>query len=242
MALAIAEPPRWVIHLAGLMPPSAEADMWRANVGGTVGLLAGLDAAECRDTRVVSIGSAAEYAEGAKNPISEEARCGGTSAYGNSKLAQSMICLRLAASLGLNALVARPFNLIGPGLSTNLVVGSLLRQFASAARSIQVGHTHTARDFIDVRDAVRAYWLLALDGQIGEIYNVSSENAVRIADLLTILCQITGNAPCIETDDDRRRPEDPLLVVGDSTKLRRATAWHREIDLEWSLRDMLAKT
>ena len=62
MALAIAEPPTWVIHLAGLMPPSSESDMWRANVGGTVGLLVGLGAADCRQTRVVCVGSAAEYA------------------------------------------------------------------------------------------------------------------------------------------------------------------------------------
>jgi GDP-4-dehydro-6-deoxy-D-mannose reductase len=239
MKLALAEPPRWVIHLAGLMPPSAEPEMWRANVGGTVGLLAGLRLADCRQTRIVSIGSAAEYARDAGNPISEEAPCGGASAYGNSKLAQSLTCLRLAADAGLSTLVARPFNLIGPGLSTNLVVGSLIRQFASTAPSIQVGNTDTARDFIDVRDAARAYWLLALDGQIGEIYNVSSGAAVRIADLLTLLSRITGHTPRIETDPARIRPDDTSVVVGDSVKLRSATPWRPDIDLERSVRDML---
>jgi GDP-4-dehydro-6-deoxy-D-mannose reductase len=239
-ALAIAEPPRWVIHLAGLLPPSAEPEMWRANVGGSVGLLVGLGAADCQQTRVVSIGSAAEYALDATNPISEDARCGPASVYGKSKLAQSLTCLRLAADTGLGALVARTFNLIGPGLSTHLVAGSLTRQFASRAPCIQIGNTHTARDFIDVRDAVRAYWLLALDGHIGQIYNVSSQTPVRIADLLTILARLTGHAPYMETDPARLRPGDPPVVVGDSTKLRHATSWLPEIHLERSLREMLA--
>lgn len=240
MGLALAEPPAWVIHLAGLMPPSAEPDMWRANVGGTVGLLAGLGAAGCRKARILCVGSAAEYARDATNPISEKARCGGASAYGNSKLAQSLTCLRLAADTGLSALVARPFNLLGPRLSTNLVVGSLIRQFASEAPSIQVGNTHTERDFIDVRDAVRAYWLLAQNGQVGEIYNVSSETSVRIADLLMLLSRITGHAPRLETDAARIRPDDTPVVVGDSAKIRSATAWRPEIGLERSVRDMLA--
>lgn len=239
-ALAIAEPPTWVIHLAGLMPPSAEPDMWRANVGGTVGLVTGLEGAGSRQTRLVCVGSAAEYALDAESPISEDARCGGASAYGNSKLAQSLTCLRLAGDRGLNALVARPFNLVGPGLSAHLVVGSLVRQFASTAPRIKVGNTQSARDFIDVRDAVRAYWLLASDGHTGEIYNVSSQTSVQISDVLTMLASITGHTPCIESDHARIRPSDPFMVVGDSTKLRSATTWRSEIPIERSLRDMLA--
>ena len=239
-ALATAEPPKWVIHLAGLMPPASEPDMWRANVGGTVGLLVGLGAADCRRTRVVCVGSAAEYARNARSPISEVARCGGASAYGNSKLAQSLTCLQFGRDTGLSVLVARPFNLIGPGLSRNLVVGSLVRQFSSAAPDIQVGNRHTARDFIDVRDAVRAYWLLALHGQIGAIYNVSSQTSVPIDDLLVMLSRITGHAPRIEADETRIRSDDLPVVVGDSAKLRSETVWQPEVELEQSLRDMLA--
>ncbi len=114
-ALAGREPPDWVIHLAGLMPPAAESEMWRANVGGTVGLLLGLREGS-RRLRIVSVGSAAEYAPRAPSPLTETAPCGGASSYGNTKLVQSLTCLWLAAECRVDALVARTFNLIGPGL------------------------------------------------------------------------------------------------------------------------------
>jgi nucleoside-diphosphate-sugar epimerase len=239
-ALAIAEPPRWVIHLAGLMPPAPESEMWRVNVGAMIGLLVGLRAAGCWQTRVLCVGSAAEYAREADNPISETAPCGGASAYGDTKLAQSLTCLRLAAESNLSALVARPFNLIGPGLPTRLVIGSLAHQYASKTDPIQIGNTHTARDFVDVRDAVRAYWLLALDGQIGDIYNVSSEASFPIVDLLTMFSRITGHSPRIERDPVRIRADDRPVVVGDSAKLRSATGWRPAISLAQSVREMLA--
>jgi GDP-4-dehydro-6-deoxy-D-mannose reductase len=240
-ALAIAEPPRWVIHLAGLMPPAPESDMWRVNVGATIGLLVGLRAADCWQTRVLCVGSAAEYARDAENPISEKAPCGGGSTYGNTKLAQSLTCLRLAAESYLQALVARPFNLIGPGLPTRLVIGWLAHQYATRTDPIQIGNTNTARDFVDVRDAVRAYWLLARDGQIGDIYNVSSEASFPIVDLLAMFSRITGHTPRIERDPARIRTDDREVIVGNSAKLRSATGWLPSISVEQSVRDMVAK-
>src|SRR6266581_7673337 len=74
-ALARREPPDWVIHLAGLMPPAAESEMWRVNVGGTVGLLLGLREGS-RRLRIVSIGSAAEHAPSAPSPRIETGQFG----------------------------------------------------------------------------------------------------------------------------------------------------------------------
>ena len=187
--------------------------------------MAGLGAADCRQTRIVCIGSAAEYARDARNPISEEAPCGGASAYGNSKLAQSLACLRLAADAGLMYAGRPPLQSDWPRAIHEPGRGIVDPESASTAPSIQVGNTHTARDFIDVRDAARAYWLLALSGRIGEIYNVCSGAAVRITDLLTLLSRITGHTPRIETDYARIRPDDASVVVGDSVKLRSATRW-----------------
>lgn len=240
--LAGAEPPRWVIHLAGLMPPAAEEAMWRANVGGTVGLLAGLRLAGARQVRVVSIGSAAEYAPGFRNPLREDAPTGGGSAYGNTKAAQSCVTLQMAAECGCSAVVARTFNLVGPGLSSHLVAGALVRQVAraDAGSPIRVGNTHTARDFVDVRDAVRAYWLLASNDAAQGIYNVCSGRSVTIAALLATLMKACGRAPAIESDPALIRPADPLEVVGDPCRLVQATGWRVEIPIEQSLQDMVA--
>jgi GDP-4-dehydro-6-deoxy-D-mannose reductase len=239
-ALAGREPPDWVIHLAGLMPPAAESEMWRANVGGTVGLLLGLRE-RSRRLRIVSIGSAAEYAPGAPSPLTETAPCGGASLYGNSKLVQSLTCLWLAAECRVEVLVARTFNLVGPGLSPRLIAGSLVHQFLAAAEEIHVGNVHTARDFIDVRDAVRAYWLLVQQGKSGGIYNVSSDTPVSVREILDMLSRVSGHSPRIRIDPSRVRVNDPASVYGDSTRLREATRWVPTISLEQSLRDMLAQ-
>ena len=79
----------------------------------------------------------------------------------------------------------------------------------------------------------------ALGGQSGEIYNVSSEAAVCIADLLAMLSRITGHAPRIEPSQARIRYDERAIVVGDSVKLRTVTPWTPDIDLEQSVRDML---
>lgn len=238
-ALARREPPDWVIHLAGLMPPAPEAEMWRVNVGGTVGLLLGLYGAS-RRPRVLSIGSAAEYAPSTASPLTEAAACGGASAYGNSKLAQSLTCLCLGAECGIEVLIARTFNLVGPGLPARWLTGALVHQFVAAAEEVHVGNLHTARDFIDVRDAVRAYWLLIQQGKSGAIYNVSSDIAVSVRETLDILSRVSGRSPRIRIDASRVRAHDPAVVYGDSTRLREATGWVATISLEQSLRDMLA--
>jgi GDP-4-dehydro-6-deoxy-D-mannose reductase len=239
--LANAEPPTWVVHLAGLMPPSSDADLWHANVGGTVGLLCGLREGGCRETKVVSVGSAAEYSPTAASPLEESARCGGASPYGNSKLAQSLTALAFGKACGFGIVVARPFNLVGPGLPTRLVAGSLVQQVrdASAATPIRVGNLKTARDFVDVRDAVDAYWRLALERDSGGIYNVCSDKPVTIDELLRTLQQVSQRAIQIEPDVSRMRPDDAVCVYGVSQRLRAATGWRPRFSLSDSLRDML---
>ena len=241
-SVARAAPPRWVIHLAGAMPPASEGQMWLTNVGGTVGLLQGLAAAGCRDTRVVTIGSAAEYQSLSGAPVTEAAAAGGSSAYGRSKWIQTVTALHLGATLGLSTMVVRPFNLIGPGLSNDLVAGWLVDRFAGCAGrpEISIGNTRSARDFVDIRDAVRAYWLVAQRGQPGEIYNVCSGTVTRIEQLLTWLTQLTGQSPRLKVTANRLRTSDPASVRGDYGKLERATGWRPVIGLTDSLRDMLA--
>lgn len=240
-AIARDDPPRWVIHLAGAIPPATEEQMWLANVGSTVGLLQGLAAAGGDGVRVVTVGSAAEYVPRSEGPLTEEHPCRGTSAYGRTKWAQTSLTLNMGRQLGLSTMVVRPFNLIGPGLSTDLVAGWLCRQFANLGEDeeIRIGNTKSARDFVDIRDAVAAYWLVVQRGQPGEVYNICTGQAVTVERLLALLGELTGKSPRIQIDAARLR-NDQQSSYGDYTKLRQATGWQPCMPLRESLADMLA--
>ena len=242
-ALAAQEPPAIVIHLAGLLPPASDGEMWRVNVGGTASLLHALRAAAAPIARFVGIGSAAEYSREARSPIDEEAPCAGASAYGTTKVAQTLLSMHLGAAFGFDVSIARPFNLIGPGLPARLVAAALLRQFLDAPDGvIRVGNTHTARDFVDVRDVVRAYWLLATSPNAAGVFNVCSGVPTTIEQLLRLLGDITRRSTTIAVDPERVRPDDPVEVYGNPARLRRATGWQPAISLERSLHDMMVHT
>lgn len=237
---AASHPPTWVIHLAGMMPPAEEGAMWRVNVGGTACLLQALGRACGPGLRFVSIGSAAEYLP-AEGMLSEDSPVGGSSTYGRTKWAQTQLTMALAHDLDIAAMAARPFNLIGPGLPNRLVAGALCEQFARRPPpdTIHVGNVKSARDFIDIRDAVAAYWLIAKGGCPGEVYNVCRGEAETIETMLALLTEITGQSPSIEVDPRRLRPDDIAVSYGDRSRIEAAVGWRPHIDLRQSLADMI---
>jgi len=233
--------PDYVIHLAGSAPPVPDADLWYANVGGTLGLLQGLAAAGCREqTRIVTIGSAAEYDPRADCPLTETSTGGGASEYGRAKWVQGRVAIDAGAYFGLSVMVARPFNLIGPGLPTRLVAGWLVQQFIRPIDEIEIGNLDTARDFVDVRDAVAAYWRVAQKGKAGEVYNVCTGRATTIKELLSLCCEITGTSPRVRVDPSRLRTADVSVSYGSHEKLYQATGWQPHYQLRDSLVAMLA--
>jgi GDP-4-dehydro-6-deoxy-D-mannose reductase len=238
-----AEPPAWVIHLAALMPPATESEMWQVNVGGTIGLLQSLASAECRSAPVVCIGSAAEYRSRTSGAHREDDPCAGFSAYGRVKWSQTLLALSAGRELGIPTMVARPFNLIGPGLSSDLVAGWLCEQFAGPepAREISIGNLKSARDFVDVRDAVWAYWLIAQRGRAGEIYNVCTGVPTTIEELVTLLCELSGASPEVRVDSERLRDSDPSVSYGDCSKLESESGWKPRIPLGESVSAMLGE-
>lgn len=162
--------------------------------------------------------------------------------YAASKAAAEAILLGEVRSFGLDAVVARAFNHIGPGQSDRFAVPAFASQLARIARGappvLLVGNVDAARDFLDVRDVARAYVSLARDGQRGEIYNVCSGNAVTIRDVLRELVTIAHVPVEIREDPARLRPSDVPLFVGSAQKLRERTGWKPEIALGRSLRDV----
>jgi len=238
--LAETQTPDRVIHLAGVLPPAAEADLWRVNVAGTLNLLQALDAAKNPSLRFVTVGSAAEYTNYGTGRIKENHSAGGASPYGRTKWAQSTLALAFGAERKMKVMVARTFNLIGPGTPLSLVPGALCAQFLNGEAEVKVGNLKPERDFIDIRDAVAAYWTICEKGTPGNIYNVSTGKTASIKTLVELFRK---NAPVqkrVQQEAARARKNDFNRVCGDNRKLL-ALGCRPKISLQQSVRDMLGK-
>jgi GDP-4-dehydro-6-deoxy-D-mannose reductase len=201
-----------------------------------------------RDTapspRVVFVSSAEVYGvrETSEYPLREKLDLRPANPYGASKAAAEAILLAESRSFGLDVVVARAFNHIGPGQSERFVVASLAAQLARIASGgspqLFAGNLETARDFLDVRDVVKAYIALAQHGEAGEIYNVCSGRAVTIRDVLRELILIARVPVEVREDPQRVRNADIPLSVGSPEKLHARTGWQSQIPLVRSLRDV----
>jgi GDP-4-dehydro-6-deoxy-D-mannose reductase len=175
-------------------------------------------------------------------PLRETCALNPANPYAASKAAAEMLLLGEAHTFGLDVVIARAFNHIGPGQNERFVVASFAAQLAKIAAGsppqLFVGNLDAKRDFLDVRDVVRAYVALARDGAAGEIYNVCSGAARSIRDVLRELI-IAAHVPVeVRDDPERLRPSDVPLFVGDASKLRAATGWEPRIAFAASIRDI----
>ena len=241
--------PEAVVHLAG---QASVHQSWldpaltmRTNVLGLVHLL---DAARRLALRpaVLVVGSAEEYGPVGPEeiPIREEAPLRPASPYAVSKVAQAALARLYGPAGGMRIVLTRTFHHTGPGRGEAFAESSFARQIAEieAGRRpgvIEVGNLEAVRDFTDVRDVVRAYWMLLEKGRGGEAYNVCSGRGRRIRDLLDTLLAASSARVEVRVDPERLRPSDVPVQVGDPGRLRAATGWQAEIPLERTLGDLL---
>ncbi len=139
---------------------------------------------------------------------------------------------------------ARPFNHIGPRQRLGFVAPDFSKQLAEIflgmrARQIKVGDLSARRDFVDVRDVVRAYWLLTEKGKPGEVYNVCSGNAHSIQTILNMLISLSGVQVTVIVDQERLRSSSVAVMKGSCAKIQRELGWSPQIPLEQSLKDTL---
>jgi GDP-4-dehydro-6-deoxy-D-mannose reductase len=240
MAEAVrAAAPDAVVHLAGL---SHVGESWthmpeyfRVNVLGTENVL---EAAAGR--RVVLASSAEVYGAvpESEQPIGEQRELGPRTPYALTKAAAERL------SLARGAVVARCFNLVGPGQSTRFALPAFAAQLAAIARGeretvLRVGNLSARRDFVHVDDGIEAYRLLAERGRPGEVYNLASGRAFSLAEALDRLMEIAGVRPRIEIDPARMRAVDLPLLAGDAGRLR-ALGWQPRRGLDDALADLWA--
>jgi GDP-4-dehydro-6-deoxy-D-mannose reductase len=237
--------PDGIIHLAGRNHGSLK-ELLDANEAGTKNLL---DAAfranpECR---VLVIGSSAAYGYAGSDPVTEDAPLRPLSDYGVSKAAQDILALKQYFDLGRQVSVARPFNLVGPGQPPSFICGRIVQQIVEIENgqrdALDILETSSRRDFIDVRDAVRAYFLIlshpAFSQQCaGRAFNIGSEITFAISAVISLIEEITGDRYTVRVPENP--PDVPVpFLMSDTTRIRTVTGWAAEISLKESLRDML---
>jgi GDP-4-dehydro-6-deoxy-D-mannose reductase len=175
-------------------------------------------------------------------PIRETCASNPANPYAGSKTAAEAIVLGEVRAFGIDAIVTRAFNHIGPGQHERFAVPAFASQLAAIARGAEpvmyVGNLEAKRDFLDVRDVVEAYAALAERGEAGEIYNVCSGTATSMRDILSELIRVAHVPVEVRADPARMRPSDVPLLYGDNSKLRSATGWTPRIALRATLKDV----
>jgi GDP-4-dehydro-6-deoxy-D-mannose reductase len=161
-----------------------------------------------------------------------------------SKVTQDYLAYQYFQSYGLKTVRTRGFNHTGPRRGEVFVSSNFARQVARIEAGLQepvvrVGNLDSVRDFTDVRDMVRAYWLAATRGRPGEVYNVASGRGISVRELLDRLVALSTIAVRVEVDPERLRPSDVEVLIGDSSRFRADTGWEPRIPLERTLADLL---
>jgi GDP-4-dehydro-6-deoxy-D-mannose reductase len=239
--------PDMVFHLAALTNPRLDyPELHRANAVGTLILLNAVHRV-CPAATVVVTSSSAVYGrgQGGSLPIDEDEPLRPINPYAASKVAQEMVAYQQFAAHGLHVIRTRAFNLTGPGESASFVTAAFARQIAGIETGrldpiLQVGNLDAVRDFTDVRDAVRAYRLLAEQGEPGAVYNVCSGQGTKIRQLLDDLLALARfPGIVVQPDPGRLQPADVPIQIGDATRLREATSWLPEIPFRQTVQDVL---
>lgn len=196
--------------------------------------------------RIVIVSSAEIYGDVRPEdiPLTEDTPLRPSSPYSVSKATQDLMGYQYFKAYQLPIIRARAFNHLGPGQSVRFVAAAFASQIARIEDDQQdpvlwVGNLNAERDFTDVRDVVRAYYLLAEAGEPGAVYNIASNVAYSIQELLDTLLSLTDRTIDVRLDKSRLRPADIPLIRGDATRLYRQTGWQPSYPLRQTLQDVL---
>ncbi|ODB81600.1 MULTISPECIES: GDP-mannose 4,6-dehydratase [Micromonospora] len=240
--------PDAVYHLAALASVSESwtrpFDAWSVNVLGTVSVLDAVRTA-APGARVLLMSTASVHDGGdVADPITEEQPVAPFSPYGSSKAAAEAAGRQYFSAFGTHVMFARATNVIGPGQAATYVVPALCRRILHAQSAnlpqINVGNVESERDFVDVRDAVRALAAIMEGGRPDRVYNVCTGVGTRIGDVARRLCELAGARLDVRVEPALDRRSDTRRLVGDPTRTGREIGWRWETPLSRTLADVLA--
>ncbi len=240
--------PDYLFHLAAqsFVPLSWQAPKatLETNIIGTVNILEAVRRFTPHTT-VHFAGSSEEY--GMVNPdecpITELQPLRPLSPYGVSKVAADLLCQQCNQSYGLDIIITRAFNHTGPRRGEQFVTSKIARQLAliklgKAEPVLTLGNLSAVRDFTDVRDMIRAYWLAVNHCQPGRPFNIGSGTGHSVSDVVIKLGDVSGVRTDITQDPQYIRPSDVPRLICNSTAFRNATSWKPEIPFEQTMRDL----
>ena len=241
--------PEWIFHLAAqsFVPTSwiAPTESLTTNILGQVNLFEAVRRLGIR-CRIQIACSSEEYGLvlPSEIPIRETNPLRPLSPYAVSKVAQDLLGYQYWMSWKVDCVRTRGFNHEGPRRGPVFVASDFAKQIADIEKGrrppvVHVGNLDAKRDFCDVRDMVKAYWLALEKCEAGEVYNICTGRAWTIRELLDRLLDMTKVDIEVRPDPARLRPSDVPILLGDNTRFVRATGWQPAIPFEQTLRDML---
>jgi GDP-4-dehydro-6-deoxy-D-mannose reductase len=242
--------PDFIFHLAAqsYVPSSwtAPNDTLTTNISGQTNLFEAVRLIDGLDPVIQIACSSEEYGMvyREETPITEDNPLRPLSPYAVSKVAQDLMGYQYFQSYGLKVIRTRGFNHTGPRRGHVFVTSNFARQIARIEAGLQepvlkVGNLEAVRDFTDVRDMVRAYWLAVNKATPGEVYNIASGAPITIRELLDRLLALSTADIRVEQDPERMRPSDVEILIGDASKFRKETGWEPQIPFDQTLRDTL---
>lgn len=199
--------------------------------------------------RVLSVGSSEEYGNVSREelPLKESQRVNPVSPYAVARVSQELMSKVYVKAYGMNVIMTRSFNHIGPRQDDRFVIPSFIKRIIEIKKSgksegeIETGDTTIIRDFVDVRDVVRAYYMLLENGTPGEIYNICSGNAYRLSEIIDGIAEQVGVKVSTRVNPEFVRPDDNKEIVGSAYKIESELGWKPVIDIRDTLRDMIAE-
>ena len=245
--------PEYIFHLAA---QSSVAYSWKnpeltvdVNIKGALHLLEALRTLKEKDgynPHVLMVGSSEEYGR----PQTEDGRIDENhpvhpvNIYAATKACQNMLARIYAEAYGLNIVMTRSFNHIGPGQAPTFVVADFCQQVAKIERGeqepvIRVGNLSAKRDFTDVRDVVNVYASLIDYGKTGETYNIGTGQAYSIQEILNMIIAESSIDIKIEVDEDKLRPVDVPIIEPIIKKLETVASWSLTFKIKETIKDML---
>lgn len=242
--------PNYILHLASL---SSVALSWKDPVqsfqNNTNIFLNIIEAVRKLSmiSRILSIGSSEEYGNVSDGdlPLKEDQKLNPISPYAVARVSQEYLSKVYIDSYGLDIVLTRSFNHIGPMQKSIFFVSSLAKQLVELKIAgkdrgkIVTGDVSIVRDFTDVRDVVHAYYLLLKKGKKGHVYNVCSGIGLPLKDLIDIMAKHLNIEVEIHIDNRLIRPADNKKIIGSNEKIKRELGWENTISLEQSLKDII---
>lgn len=240
-AIAETEPDE-IYHLAGLTRPASGRidEFYEVNFYGALNLLEAVRE-HAPEAGVLLVGSAYAYGK-VDHAVSERESLEPVNHYGVSKASADLLGHSYALE-GLHVVRARPFNHSGPGQSPDFLLPTLVQQFSEIKAGkrepvIHLGNLEPVRDFSDVRDIVRGYYMALQQGRNGEAYNLGSGRGVSVRELFELVSQEAGIEVELVAESSRMRASDIPHLVADTSKARKELGWEAEIPLKETLHNM----